>query len=142
SPSISINTETLATNVEPLNSIDPSRFVENTADSEDSPSDKDDILLIDSFVADILKNQKVSEPPKVDGKRKQVVYDSAMNQRTHELMSALVKARSTCDTIRERDRKKDKGSRLKSCMAIIDGLLWKRRSRSIMNKRLLCFAPK
>ncbi|GJR95769.1 hypothetical protein Tco_0267943 [Tanacetum coccineum] len=159
SPSISINTETPVTNVEPLNSIGHSQFVKNTADLKDSPLDKDDILLIDSSVANRLKNQKFGVPPKVAGKRKQVVpgtssrkthqntpkaqnrgseaareppdpldvdsdpdlhelkdstdcywvvvYDNAMNQRTNELMSSFLEARTAYDTIRERDKKKD-----------------------------------
>ncbi|GKC64849.1 hypothetical protein Tco_1097447, partial [Tanacetum coccineum] len=42
SPSVSINTETPATYVEPLNTADPSQFAENMADSKDSPTTEKD----------------------------------------------------------------------------------------------------
>ncbi|GKF94561.1 hypothetical protein Tco_0284261, partial [Tanacetum coccineum] len=82
SHSISIIMETPATNVEPLNSIGHSQFVENTADLKDSPLNKDDIMLIDSSVANRLKNQKVGVPPKVARKRKQVVPGTSSRE-TH-----------------------------------------------------------
>ncbi|GJX62261.1 retrovirus-related pol polyprotein from transposon TNT 1-94 [Tanacetum coccineum] len=72
SPSFSINTETPATCVEPLRTVDPSRFAENTADSDDFSSGNDDVL-IDSSVTDRLRNWKVSVPSQVVEKRKHVV---------------------------------------------------------------------
>nr|GEV73122.1 hypothetical protein [Tanacetum cinerariifolium] len=71
--SFSINTETHATCVEPLSTADPSRFAKNTTYSDNFPSGKDDVVLIDNSIADRLRNRKVSVPSKVAGKRKQVV---------------------------------------------------------------------
>ncbi|GJS05996.1 hypothetical protein Tco_0362792 [Tanacetum coccineum] len=68
---ISINIETPATVVEPLNTVDPSHFSENMADSEDSPSTNKDVVLVSAFVAENTKDQKVTIPLKTSGKRKQ-----------------------------------------------------------------------
>ncbi|GJT65265.1 hypothetical protein Tco_1016745 [Tanacetum coccineum] len=94
SRSFLINIETPATYVEPLNSANPSQYVKNIADSEDSPSDKDDVVLIDSSVADILKNQKVSVSPKVPGKRKQAA--STPSSRDTSTQKSMVYSYRSC----------------------------------------------
>nr|GEV20331.1 hypothetical protein [Tanacetum cinerariifolium] len=56
--SFSINTETHATCVEPLSTADPFRFAKNTTYSDNFPSGKDDVVLIDISIADRLRNRK------------------------------------------------------------------------------------
>nr|GEW21282.1 hypothetical protein [Tanacetum cinerariifolium] len=127
-------------------------FAKNTADSKDSPLEKDNVMLIDISIADTLKNQKTYKacplciiylclrteglcglpmvvshvtPPfwkhhlkEVSMEKlydmhdkaymRQVVLDNVMNRRTREVMSTLSEARTACDTIKERERRKDK----------------------------------
>ncbi|GJR82464.1 hypothetical protein Tco_0153249 [Tanacetum coccineum] len=45
--SVSITTKARTTYVEPLNAVDPSQFAKNIVDSDDAPSEKDDVKLID-----------------------------------------------------------------------------------------------
>ncbi|GJZ07603.1 hypothetical protein Tco_0541396 [Tanacetum coccineum] len=62
SPTImSVNNETLVIDVEPLTSIPPLQFAENTVDSDDTPSKEDEVILVGCDAADKAKNQKV--PP-------------------------------------------------------------------------------
>ncbi|GKE12864.1 hypothetical protein Tco_1416415 [Tanacetum coccineum] len=44
SPSVFVNNETPVTYMEPLNVVAPSQFVENMADSDDTPSEKDEVV--------------------------------------------------------------------------------------------------
>ncbi|GKC23561.1 hypothetical protein Tco_1025711 [Tanacetum coccineum] len=59
SPSmIFVNIETLVTYAEPITVVAPSQFVKNMADSDDAPSEKDKVILIDCSVADKVKKRK------------------------------------------------------------------------------------
>ncbi|GJZ05081.1 hypothetical protein Tco_0538356 [Tanacetum coccineum] len=82
SPStIYVNNETLVINVEPLNSVPPLQFAENTVDSNDAPLEKDVVILVGRTVADKVKNRKVSTSSKVAGKRKQTTESSGKETR-------------------------------------------------------------
>ncbi|GJW46145.1 hypothetical protein Tco_0077791 [Tanacetum coccineum] len=71
SPSVFVNNETPSTYVEPLHTVAPSQFTENMTDSDDTSSEKDEVVLIGCSVAEKSKIQRVSVPSKVIGKRKQ-----------------------------------------------------------------------
>ncbi|GJY56814.1 hypothetical protein Tco_0455929 [Tanacetum coccineum] len=117
SPSIkTVNNEALVINVEPLNSAPPSQLVENIRDSDNAPSKKD--------VVDEARNQKLGKSLKATGNDPDIhelkdsidchwvvahtVLDSMLNNRTRKLISTLMKARASCDAIRERESEKDK----------------------------------
>ncbi|GJY62636.1 hypothetical protein Tco_0464096, partial [Tanacetum coccineum] len=57
------------------------RFAENTADSDDAPSEKDEVILVGRVVVDKAKNRKVSTSSKVAGKRKQIAKSSGREPR-------------------------------------------------------------
>ncbi|GKC06013.1 hypothetical protein Tco_0997623 [Tanacetum coccineum] len=72
SPStMSVNNETLAIEAKSLTSVPLPCLVDNTADSDDAPSERDDVILVDYVVADKAKKRKVSTSSNVAGKRKQ-----------------------------------------------------------------------
>ncbi|GJX48979.1 hypothetical protein Tco_0275824 [Tanacetum coccineum] len=60
SPSVSMNNETPTTYMEPLNVVAPSHFAENMADSNDTPSEKDEVPHI------LLTAGEPSDPLDVD----------------------------------------------------------------------------
>nr|GEV98219.1 3-epi-6-deoxocathasterone 23-monooxygenase [Tanacetum cinerariifolium] len=72
----SVNNEAPVIDVEPITSVPPSQFFENTGDSDDASSDKDEVILVDSDVTDKAKNQNVGKYSKVTGKRKQIAESS------------------------------------------------------------------
>ncbi|GJZ10624.1 hypothetical protein Tco_0545383 [Tanacetum coccineum] len=65
SPSVSVNNETLVTYVKPLNVVVASQFSKNITDSDEAPSERDEVVLIDCSVAEKAKSRKVSAPLKV-----------------------------------------------------------------------------
>ncbi|GJY87012.1 putative ribonuclease H-like domain-containing protein, partial [Tanacetum coccineum] len=67
---MSVNKDTLIIDAHPLTSVLPSQFAENTADLDDAPSEKDDVILVDRIVANKAKNWNVGTSLKVPGKRK------------------------------------------------------------------------
>ncbi|GJZ06388.1 hypothetical protein Tco_0540181 [Tanacetum coccineum] len=75
------NNETPVINAEPLTSVPPSQFAENTTDSDDAPSEKDKVILVGGVVVDKVKNRKVSTSSKVAGKRKQIAKSSGREPR-------------------------------------------------------------
>ncbi|GKE06411.1 hypothetical protein Tco_1398429, partial [Tanacetum coccineum] len=84
SPSISMNNKTPATYMEPLNVVAPSHFAENMADSNDTPSEKDKVVLIDHLAFEKAKNRKVIMYSKVGGKRKQAASASSGRETHHK----------------------------------------------------------
>ncbi|GJW05434.1 hypothetical protein Tco_1564290 [Tanacetum coccineum] len=84
SPSVFVNNETPVTYMEPLNVVAPSQFVENMADSDDTPSEKDEVILIDRSIVGKAKNQKVSMYSKVARKRKQAASASSGRETRHK----------------------------------------------------------
>ncbi|GKE20627.1 hypothetical protein Tco_1432139 [Tanacetum coccineum] len=92
-----VNNETLATYAEPLTVVPPSQLVENTVDSDDAPSGKYEVILIDRSVADKVKNRKVGISLKVSWKRKQTIVESSgreAHQQTCKIPSQASKASS------------------------------------------------
>ncbi|GKC58509.1 hypothetical protein Tco_1086107 [Tanacetum coccineum] len=89
----SINNEALVIDVEPLTSVHPLEFDENIGDSDDAPSEKDEITFIDRSIVDKAQNQKVGASLKANGKRKQITESSGKESRTRKLISTLLKAR-------------------------------------------------
>ncbi|GJT29467.1 hypothetical protein Tco_0909742 [Tanacetum coccineum] len=60
SPStMSVNNETSVIDTEPLTSVPPSQFAENSVDSDDAPSERGEVILVDCVVTDKVKNRKV-----------------------------------------------------------------------------------
>ncbi|GJZ91718.1 hypothetical protein Tco_0663783 [Tanacetum coccineum] len=95
SPSVSVNKETLATYVEPLNVVAHSQFAENMADSDDTSLEKDEVILIDRSVAKKVKNRKVSASSKVAGKRNRLLIRLRGGRRakkTHKVLPQASKA--------------------------------------------------
>ncbi|GJV48335.1 hypothetical protein Tco_1438547 [Tanacetum coccineum] len=92
SPSVFVNNETPATYVEPLNIVAPSQFAKNTADSYDTPLEKDEVVLIDRLVAKKVKNRKVSASSKVAGKRKQTASASSGKEARQKIRKVLPQA--------------------------------------------------
>ncbi|GJZ58028.1 retrovirus-related pol polyprotein from transposon TNT 1-94 [Tanacetum coccineum] len=72
-PAVSINNETQATFVEPINTIDHAQFAKNMADLKDSPSTKKDVVLVGTSGAGRIKHRKVNILLKSSSKRKQAV---------------------------------------------------------------------
>ncbi|GKC11619.1 hypothetical protein Tco_1008401 [Tanacetum coccineum] len=92
-----VNNETLVTYAEPLTGVPPSQLVENTADSDDVPLGKYEVILIDRFVADKVKNRKVGTSLKVSWKRKQTIVESSgreAHQQTRKVPPQASKASS------------------------------------------------
>ncbi|GKG29641.1 hypothetical protein Tco_0419539, partial [Tanacetum coccineum] len=70
-------------------------FAKNTIDLDDAPSEKDEAILIDRFVADKVKNQKVGTSSKVAGERKQTNVESSRRetrQKTRKVLTHAIKA--------------------------------------------------
>ncbi|GJR58544.1 putative ribonuclease H-like domain-containing protein [Tanacetum coccineum] len=68
---------------------------ENMADLDDTPSEKDEVVLIDRSVAEKAKNRKVSASSKVASKRKQTASESSgreTRQKTHKVPPQANKA--------------------------------------------------
>ncbi|GKC16727.1 hypothetical protein Tco_1013509, partial [Tanacetum coccineum] len=60
SPStMSVNNETSVIDTKPLISVPPSQFAENSVDSDDAPSERGEVILVDRVVTDKVKNRKV-----------------------------------------------------------------------------------
>ncbi|GJV52926.1 hypothetical protein Tco_1448667 [Tanacetum coccineum] len=130
----SVDNETSVNDVEPLIFIPPSQFTENTVESDDPSSEKDEVAGKRKQTAESSgretrqKTLKVppqaskaagdsSDPLDVDKLKdsadyhwvvSHVVLDNVMNRRARELMSTLMKARASCDDIQEREKEKDK----------------------------------
>ncbi|GJW64968.1 ribonuclease H-like domain-containing protein, partial [Tanacetum coccineum] len=107
SPSVSMNNKTPATYMEPLNVVAPSHFAENMADSNDTPSEKDEVVLIDHLVFEKAKNQKVSMYSKVGGKWKQAASASSEMDFKSFIMERIDFAKNTDDS-NDTPSKKDK----------------------------------
>ncbi|GJZ63335.1 hypothetical protein Tco_0619756 [Tanacetum coccineum] len=128
----SVNNEAPVINVEPIFVVHPSNIAENSVDSCNTSSKEGGLSLIVPDVPSYLEVGKIS---KVVGKRKVVVasygddpyrkaqkvpaqasklictktvLDNVLNGTTRELISALHKARTSSDTIRESEIQKDK----------------------------------
>nr|GEV93070.1 hypothetical protein [Tanacetum cinerariifolium] len=56
---VSVNKVTLVNDTQPLTFVLPSQFAKNTIDSNDTPSEKDDVILVDRVVVDKANNQNV-----------------------------------------------------------------------------------
>ncbi|GKE57001.1 hypothetical protein Tco_1496186, partial [Tanacetum coccineum] len=137
SPSISINTKTPATYVEPLNIVDPSQLKNHKVNvplkvagkwkpAAPGPSNRDTRKKTQKVMPQGSKAIKepsdlldVDSDPDIHVWKKiydmhdkpymrPVVLDNVMNRRTCELMSTHSEARAACNTIRERKRKKEK----------------------------------
>ncbi|GJW64850.1 hypothetical protein Tco_0116734 [Tanacetum coccineum] len=181
-PSIkSVNNEAPVVDAELITVVHPSEFAENIGDSDDAPSENDEMTLIGHSKP---HNLEVGTSSKDTGKRKQVadsfgegphqrtqkvppqaskvvgdpcnpldvdsdpdihaVLDNTLKRRTRKLMSALSKARASCDAIQEREAKKDKAyaeleRKLTGSTTSIEGSSLKRRSGLIMSKPCLSF---
>ncbi|GKA11014.1 hypothetical protein Tco_0690447 [Tanacetum coccineum] len=67
----SVNNEAPEIDVEPLNTVHPTRFPENIGDSDDAPLEQDKVTLIECTNAEKTQNQRVNASSKATGKRKQ-----------------------------------------------------------------------
>ncbi|GJX62112.1 hypothetical protein Tco_0295012 [Tanacetum coccineum] len=74
---MSVYNGTLITFSEPLTVVAPYQFAENIVDSDNAPSDKDEVVLVDHYVAQKVKNRKASTSFKVVTKRKQAVFEAS-----------------------------------------------------------------
>nr|GFA49891.1 hypothetical protein [Tanacetum cinerariifolium] len=79
-----VNNETSVIDAEPLTFVPPSQFAVNTVDSNDAPSERDEVILDDRAIANKVKNQKVGTSLKIAGKRKHTDDDPDI----HEFPSA------------------------------------------------------
>nr|GEW11867.1 hypothetical protein [Tanacetum cinerariifolium] len=122
-----VNNKSLVINVEPISIVHPLNIAKNIVNSHNISSNEGGLSLIGP---DAPSYQEEGKRLTVAGKRKkpymreisieqlydihdktymrQVVLDNVLNGRTRELISSLHKARASCDTMREKEIKKDK----------------------------------
>ncbi|GJX80636.1 hypothetical protein Tco_0328785 [Tanacetum coccineum] len=93
----SINNEALVIDVEPLTSVHPLEFDENIGDSDDAPSEKDEITFIDRSIVDKAQNQKVGASLKANGKRKQITESSGKESREVKKHKAYAELERKCN---------------------------------------------
>ncbi|GJU05002.1 hypothetical protein Tco_1121432 [Tanacetum coccineum] len=161
----SVNNKAHMVDAEPIAVVHPSEFAENIGDSDDAPSENDEMTLIGrskpqnlevppqaskvvgdpSNPLDVDSDPDIHEFPSAKELKesvdchfvvahvtlpswkkylkeinleklydihdraymRQAVLDNTLNRRTRKLMSALSKARASCDAIREREAEKD-----------------------------------
>nr|GEW04553.1 hypothetical protein [Tanacetum cinerariifolium] len=67
----SVNNEARVIDVDPLTAVYPSEFAENIGNSDDAPSEQDEVTLIDRTTVEKTLSRRVSASSKAAGKRKQ-----------------------------------------------------------------------
>ncbi|GJV05819.1 hypothetical protein Tco_1343475, partial [Tanacetum coccineum] len=112
----SVNNEASVIDVNPLNSALHSHVTENVKDSDDVSSEKGVVdeaerlrkSLKATVVGDVSDPLDIDSDPDIHVSICQAVLDNMLNSQTRQLMSALTKARASCNVIQEREIEKDK----------------------------------